>query len=943
MSFRRGLVVVIVLLLVSRLVPESRADIPSGREEVRLTTVAAAATRQQALVLPGRLSGRLAGRLPELGAFLVDVRIDPTEQPGGDLQCVAGFTIGLDSPGADPLASPKSVRFELREGNHRGFWDIWIDGVNEPRREPSPRPPGWVDNRQYQKPWEFTPHDGFYQLRVLCSPEEGGWRLRFYFEHFDRPVFQFRLKRELSPGHIGFYAVTGGNEVRQNTTTFRDLTVTRVTDLESLTQPSARDIVLEALDLTHPALKQVAGALDRGDRRQSGQLLLEYFRTRSTPVGPGFKPEYCGTNYREVADAVLEDRYGTLGPFHSFSKTYVDGAGNTQHFVDDDGTIRWDLCSGHLTRHFHWVSLAKTYSEAREKRYVDRFSREVQDWVAREPFLHPRNPDIGKLNWMDGTTFELGYLNTSNIGRRCEMTWWPAYDEFRKSPDFTDEAHFHMLLGFIRQCRLIMNPSSFAAHDDGGAHICVALLQTALMLPELKESRRWEAEAVRRWQEVLKVQFHDDGSHVSLSTGYNWASLMAMENMIALYRRVGRHVPQSFLDLLELAYRHPIALSRPDQGQIDMNDGGWGMIDDHMRRAHKLYPHREDFLWMATQGERGSPPDYRSIYFPNAGHVVMRTGWGMNDRYLFMDAGPVGASHGKEDKLNIYVDYGGNQLLASGGRGSYSGGPFAAYTGSTRGYNTILVDGGGQARIPDRTEIDGHAPERRRWVTTDRFDYAEGFHTHGWFPPGSQVKGRQTRQILFIKGDDPPDTSYWVVVDTVQPADDQQHQYEALFHSRRNHAGVIDDESKTVHCWDTDAALRIIPAVTEGLDIELIRGQTKPHIQGWHVVGEHRAPMWTPTFKWQATGTTTRAWVLAPSGPDQDGCVDRVELKQADDNGLLFCCVRPDGSSDLVYRRPADQRETVTFDGIELRGDIGVITFNAAGEFVERFMAPERP
>lgn len=935
MKERHRLVSVFIFSLLLDGSRECLAELPGKPVVVELTTQAASPTRQQSLVLDKQS--------PEFESFLVEVLIDPTQRDQGDLQAIAGFTFGLKSVEGDPFSGPGHVRFELREGDHRGVWDIWIDGINEPRREPSPKPPGWVDHRQYQQPWEFTPHKGSYHLRAVCSPANGGTRLRFYFEHFDRPIYEFTCKRKLVPGHVGFYAVTGGSESRQNTATFSELHVREVKDLESIIHPSPRDMVLDALDLTHPSLTHVAEAIDKKQRPLAGQLLLEHLRSRTTPAGPGYKPEYCGTNYREVADAALEDRYGTMGPFHSFSKTYVDGAGDTQHFVDEDGTIRWDLCNGHLTRHFHWVSLAKAYSETRDKRYVDRFSSEVQDWVAREPFLHPRNPDIGKLNWMDGTTFEPGYLNTSNIGRRCEMTWWPAYDEFRKSADFTDEAHFHMLLGFIRQARLIMNPSSFAAHDDGGAHICVALLQTALMLPELAESKRWEQEAVRRWEEVLKVQFHADGSHVSLSTGYNWASLMALENMIALYRRVGREVPQQFLDTLELAYRHPIALSRPDQGQIDMNDGGWGMIDDHMRRAHKLYPDRDDFLWMATRGAQGQPPEYRSIYFPNAGHIVMRTGWGSQHRYLFMDAGPVGASHGKEDKLNIYVDYGGHQLLASGGRGSYSGGPFAAYTGSTRGYNTLLVDGGVQARTYPRYEIDGHIPEKRRWVTNDHFDYAEGFHTHGWFAPGKRIEGKQTRQIIFLKGTHPPETSCWVVFDTVNPADQDQHEYESLFHCRRNHAGIVDNKSRIVHSWDAGAALRIIPCVVEGLDVELIHGQTDPHIQGWHVVGKNRAPMWTPVFKWKATGTTTRAWVLVPSGPDQKWCIDRVELKQADQDALIFRCIRSDGSSELVYRRQSEESEAITSDGIELPGDIGVVSINTAGEITRRFVAPEQP
>ena len=903
-------------------------DVIERAGATRIRTEANTATRQQSNVVSVEPSSATS--------FLVEVAIDPTEKPSGDHQAIAGLAIGLSGPDADAFPGKGRVCFELREGKTAGFWDVWIDGINEGRREPAPQPPGWVDNRQYQKPWEFKPHTGPYRLRIIGAPVETGTHLRFYFEHFDRPVFEFTVSRKVVPGHVGLYAVTGGTESRSNTATFQDLIVREVADLEQLINPSVRDIVLDALDLKHPALSEVAKAVEQDRRELAGRLLLEHLKSRTKPVGPGFKLEYHGNNYREVADAVLQDRYGTLGPFAKFDKTYIDGKGNRQPFVDEKDVIRWDLCNGHLTRHFHWVSLAKAYVETKDERYAARFSREVQDWVAREPFLHPRNPDIGGLNWMDGTTFELGYMNTSNIGRRCEMTWWPAYDEFRKSPSFTDDAHFHMLLGFLRQSRLIMNPSSFAAHDDGGAHICVALLQNALMLPEFKESKRWEQEAVRRWEEVLKVQFHEDGSHVSLSTGYNWASLMAMENMIALYRRVEREVPQKFLDVLELAYQHPIALSRPDQGQIDLNDSSWGMIDDHMRRAHLLFPERDDFLWMATKGEEGKPPEYHSIYFPNAGHIVMRTGWGPQHRYLFMDAGPVGASHGKEDKLNIYLDYGGHQLLASGGRGSYAGGPFAAYTGSTRAYNTVLVDGGVQARTYPRYEIDGHSPEQRRFVIDDYFEYAEGFHTHGWFAPGKHIQGKHTRQVLFVKGHNPPETSYWVVFDTMEPQDANPHEYEALFHIRRNHAKIADPKRKVVHGWDAAASLRILPVTVDGLDIELVHGQTEPHIQGWHVVGNARAPMWTPTFRWKTKGKTTRAWVLVPAGVDQKWCVDRIEVEQDDSDSLVFRCIRPDGSSDRIYRR-SQNNPTSELKGTKLRGDLGAVSTNAAGKAVDTF------
>jgi hypothetical protein len=121
-------------------------------------------------------------------SLVIEVAIDPTENPSGDHQAVAGLAIGLPNPDADAFPGKGRVCFELREGATNGFWDIWIDGINEGRRQPAPQPAGWVDNRQYQKPWEFTRRAGLYRIRIIGAPVEHGTHLRFYFEHLDRPV-----------------------------------------------------------------------------------------------------------------------------------------------------------------------------------------------------------------------------------------------------------------------------------------------------------------------------------------------------------------------------------------------------------------------------------------------------------------------------------------------------------------------------------------------------------------------------------------------------------------------------------------------------------------------------------------------------------------------------------------------------------------------------------
>ena len=799
------------------------------------------------------------------------------------------------------------VAFEFREGNGRGFWEVWIDGQNETMRVPDPKPAGWMQQSRYQLPNVFRQRDGEYAIRITGVPQGDETVLRFYFQHMDRPIAVHSVEHDLYAAPVVALTSLGGQEDGSNSAAF-SVRVSSIDPIAASTPPQPWQTVLQALDLNRPELRAVADAIRDGDLQTARQAFLSHMRTRKTPRGPSLESFGNHPNYRTIADNVSLGRYARVGWFDDFDAVWTDAAGQTHHWILPDGTINWGRDNGHLNRHFHWIALALAAQNTSNPKYAKRFAMEVKDWVTREPFLWPRNPEIGKLNWMDGTVFQLGYMNTSNIGRRCELTWWYAYEAFRGANEFDDEAHFAMLLGFLRQSRLMMNPTSFAAHDDGGAHISTALLQNALMLPEFSEATRWKEVALEQWDEVLRVQFLPDGSHVSLSTGYNWASINALQNLLALLKRTGEGIAQRYVDALERSYRHPMLLARSDRGQIDLNDGGWGKIADHMQRALKIFPERRDFEWFATDGESGEPPQDTSVYFPNAGHFVLRTGWSPDDRYLFFDAGPVGASHGKEDKLSIYVAIGEHQLISSGGRGAYSGGPFSAYTGSTRGYNTVLVDDGVQSRFPQRKEIMSDEASAREFQSTLAFDLARGSYVHGWHHTNGHTQGEHQRTVVLVKGDNPPVTSYYVVFDRLSFPDDKKHRAKALFHLRRNLAGILDEKTKIVHGWDTAASVRIMPARPDAVEVEIIRAQTNPHVQGWHVVGTAKAPMNTPTFHWQAAGTDTQAWVVVPAGPDQKWCVKSVSSRWIDGE-LAVLCKTANNKTDIVSRAGCSRQE----------------------------------
>lgn len=878
------------------------------------------------------------GIAPDAESFVIEARIDPVFAEGGDLQVVAGLVVGLKSDervqdGSGPL------RADLREGGERSAFTFWHRKTCLTMLEPDPKPPGWMDNRDYQHPNELPFREGAgHRLKLAVWPEGEGSRARLFVDHFDRPMEEHLLPERIRAGVVKLFTMRGGNETElRQTSRFSEVRFATMTSEEASQLPSMAESVLEALDPDHPAMQPIAESIQQGRMDEAKALLLHHLRTRIEPRGPALE-EVPGVvlhpNWQKISDEALAGRYATIGYFDGFVNAWTDTNGDSHPWVlhKEPPQLNWARDNGHLNRHFHWVSMARVWQEKNEPKYARQFSAEVLDWVSREPFFWDRCPSIGGLNVIEGTRFRWGYMNTSNIGRRLEMSWWPAYEVFRHSPDFSDDAHIAMLLGMLRQTRLIMNPSSFAAHDDGGAHTTLALLQTALLLPEFAESAEWKATAMKRWDVMLAAQFHPDGSHASLSTGYNWASISALETYLQLFERFGVKAPEKDLALLAKAAVHPMLLTAPNQAQVDLNDGGWSTIEDRYQSLQKWFPDRRDFQWMASKGAEGTPPTETSLYFPNAGHYVMRTGWGPAEKYLFFGAGPWGASHGKMDALNVYAQFGNHLLIRNAGRGSYSGIGNTKHAGRSLSFNTLSPDWAQENSIPHwKAEMRiGHHPPKRRWVTNERFDYGEGAFEYGWHNASEHIPGKWVRQVIFVKGGDARKEGYHIVIDTVEPTDDKprtwRHPWQLGLNA--NHIAIRESDRSTT-AITPGAALQILPV--GDMTLRVIQGQETPELLGWRIHDTTANPWPVPTYEWQADGAFSRAWIIQMQANESEWPVKSVEAQPAEHPGeLRFTVHRRDGGTDHGIRR-FPGRPPVEFHGEPLAGDLAVLCSDANG------------
>ncbi len=301
-----------------------------------------------------------------------------------------------------------------------------------------------------------------------------------------------------------------------------------------------------------------------------------------------------------------------------------------------------------------------------------------------------------------------------------------------------------------------------------------------------------------------------------------------------------------------------------------LNDSGNDSPAKLLRKGLKYFPNREDFLWVATRGKEGKQPQQTSIAFPYSGHYVMRSGWEPDARYLLLDAGPFGSGHQHEDKLHLIAYAYGRQLLLDAGNYMYDRSRWRRYVLSTRGHNTVRVDGQDQNRRQRRETYvlpQPFQPLENTWISNDRLDYAVGRYDSGYGPKG-QIHVTHTRAVTFIKPD------YWVIVDTLVPEDQETHEYESLFHFGAEAADVMENGKFAVTRNAKGPNLVLWPVAAQGLSV--VQGREEEPVQGWAQDPNWR-PVPTAVVGTKGAGKVRLAYVLYPLAEGKASPIESVE------------------------------------------------------------------
>lgn len=210
--------------------------------------------------------------------------------------------------------------------------------------------------------------------------------------------------------------------------------------------------------------------------------------------------------------------------------------------------------------------------------------------------------------------------------------------------------------------------------------------------------------------ENLLGEFYSDGVHIELSTHYHQLSLKSFLAFVELAQHNHVQLAPELLSRLAKALDFYLYMQWPN-GEIPLiNDADDGDFRDLLQQGSALF-NNPKWLWGATLGKAGTPPQSVSKHFEDAGYFVLSNSWGQNlataqqRQHVFYDCAPLGAGkHGHFDLFSFCYFANGKPLIIDPGRYTYDAIPgsdginWRKAFKSTAYHNTITIDGKDQTR-----------------------------------------------------------------------------------------------------------------------------------------------------------------------------------------------------------------------------------------------------
>lgn len=597
-------------------------------------------------------------------------------------------------------------------------------------------------------------------------------------------------------------------------------------------------------------LKTIASDQTNGEEVISSESFKSYFEKKFAARQPELRKRIAQLDSARIvahADSILSRRFTFVGVSQTLPEKIQWRKNPTKDFV-------WLF---NLNRQEWLWDLVAAYFLTSDEKYARDFELILSDWFPQNPMMKWKNESDPVWRLIDSSL-------------RLTASWLDALTVFFPGDAISADLKWKMLASIHDHAQFLMHFRS-----PGRNHLMqetFGLMAAAAVLPEFKMSPRWLEVAKLRLDRVLTDEIYPDGGYNELSTFYHRFVIRILQQVADFAETNGVKLTDLFYERLETMYEFLMYLAWPDGAMPAMNDGF------HAKNMRVLYEtpaktyERPDFEFFASQGKEGTEPPERSIGFPYSGIYVMRSDWSSDARYMIVDAGLFGSSHGHEDKLSFELFAFGKPFIIESGTYTYVYNRWHQYFESSFAHNTIVVDNRSQLRHADEKNWVSSPPQKQPniWISNQNFDYLESRYDEGYGNRKEDVlKGIiHTRRILFVKPD------YWILWDVVDGAG--SHSAELLFHFAPE-TEVEIASGKNIRVNYPDGPALLISNLAEELALTKFIGEEDP-IQGW-ISLEYGSKMPAPAVGVESRGELPRVFISVLYPAKQAAQIDNLRIE----------------------------------------------------------------
>ncbi len=486
-----------------------------------------------------------------------------------------------------------------------------------------------------------------------------------------------------------------------------------------------------------------------------------------------------------------------------------------------DHKIVWEL-----SRHQHFLTLAKAYLVTRESRYAEELFAQWYHWQEHNPY------PIG-INW--ASSLEVAFRS---------LSWLWVWHLLEGTDVIPTKFPIDLSRALYQNGRHIERYlSTYFAPNTHLLGEAVALFFIGMLSPGCASAQRWREAGWKIILEEARRQVLPDGMHFEQSTYYHCYALDFFLHARLLADANGIVIPEVFDETIERMLEALCTLSE-SVPQFGDDDGGRVFDPRRNDRNHIFDPlatgallfHRSDFK-SAAGGPReemawllgasaattfNALPNNRhslgSMALQAAGIYVMSES--DSRQHLVIDAGKQGpgwAGHGHADALSVQVSIEGKAVLADPGTFTYVSAAGDRGRFRETGYhNTVQVDRVSQAEPAGPFKWTSLANgEVERWLTGRTFDLFIGSHK-GYSRLKDPVLHR--RYVFNLRG------HFWLLRDVLEGTG--VHQIDVCWNFAPGLLSTVRDGVS--FCSNEGAGLTALFTSKDELDREILDGWYSP-------------------------------------------------------------------------------------------------------------------